>query len=199
MQFMVYRSLNTILKVVKIITFQIRICNLNVKKIIILIKAKKYWNTLINFAKKITIMLLSQSCKAAIKSLVFIASKSESGVKTGIKDITKEIGENEHTIAKTLQILVKQGVLSSQRGPVGGFYLTNIQLKINMFKVVEAIDGNLLFKECVLGFKECNSKNPCPMHHSFSKVRDDLYKIFKENTIQSLCDSIQNGESYLLI
>ena len=142
-------------------------------------------------------MIISQACKIAIKSLVLIASKSFIGEKVGIKLISKEIAENEHTIGKTLQVLVKHGLLSSVRGPQGGFYLTENQYNTNMYKIVETIDGNNIFKECILGLPECNNENPCPMHHSFEGLRVSLYQIFKDNTIRSLCEVLLNGKSIL--
>ena len=40
--------------------------------------------------------MLSLSCKAAIKSVIFLGSKYETGEKFSIKDIASHINENEH-------------------------------------------------------------------------------------------------------
>lgn len=44
--------------------------------------------------------MLSLSCKAGIKAVIFLGSKFESGDKTGIKEISKHINENEIPLEK---------------------------------------------------------------------------------------------------
>jgi Rrf2 family protein len=142
-------------------------------------------------------MILSQTCRAAIKALIFIASQHKEGNKTGLKEIAAEIQENEHTIGKTLQIMVKNNLVSSQKGPTGGFFLSESQLNEPIISVVNLLDGNLIFHGCVLGLEHCSALHPCPMHHDFKIVRDKLLKIFSENTIKSLREDLLLGTTFL--
>ena len=59
--------------------------------------------------------MLSVSCKAAIKAVIFLGSKFESVNKSSIKEITKFINENEHTVGKILQKLVKEKIINSAK------------------------------------------------------------------------------------
>ena len=52
--------------------------------------------------------MLSLTCKTAIKAVIYLASKFESGERTGIKEIAEFIEASEHTVGKMLQILVKE-------------------------------------------------------------------------------------------
>ena len=142
-------------------------------------------------------MILSQTCRAAIKALLFIASHSNEGNKVSSKEISIEIGENEHTIGKTLQLMVKNKLLSSQKGPMGGFFLNEKQLSEPIITVVKLFDGNQIFHDCLLGLRQCSEKHPCPMHDDFKIIRDNLLKIFSQNSIQSLSENIMLGESFL--
>ena len=65
--------------------------------------------------------MLSLTCKIAVKAVIYLASKYESGANAGIKEISEYIDGNEHTVGKLLQILVKEGVINSAKGPTGGF------------------------------------------------------------------------------
>jgi DNA-binding IscR family transcriptional regulator len=49
-----------------------------------------------------------------------------------------------------LQNLVKQGVINSLKGPTGGFFMSEEQLGQPIIKIVQAIDGNQIFKDCGL-------------------------------------------------
>jgi len=82
--------------------------------------------------------------------------------------------------------LVKRGILDSQKGPTGGFYITRDLDKITLYDIVEAIDGTGIFFKCGLGLAACDAKNPCPMHTQFEAVRDELNDMCKNNTLQDL-------------
>ena len=51
--------------------------------------------------------MLSLTCKTAIKAVIYLASKFESGEKAGIKEIAEYINASEHSVGKMLQTLVK--------------------------------------------------------------------------------------------
>ena len=71
--------------------------------------------------------MLSLTCKTAIKAVIYLASKFDTGEKSGIKEIAEFIDASEHTVGKMLQTLVKDGVINSAKGPSGGFYINGKQ------------------------------------------------------------------------
>lgn len=140
--------------------------------------------------------MLSTSCKYALRAAVYLASRSKDGVKLGIKAVAEEIEANEHTTGKILQTLAKQGLISSSKGPNGGFYIAT-QKPVRLIDVVRLIDGDHFFKECGLGLKVCSEKKPCPIHHQYKAVRENLYKQFCTITIQQLSSDLELGKAYL--
>ncbi|HNK42482.1 MAG TPA: Rrf2 family transcriptional regulator, partial [Flavobacteriales bacterium] len=64
--------------------------------------------------------MLSLTCKASIKAVVFLGSKLASGERSSLKEVAAYTGENEHTVGKLLQRLVKSGIIQSAKGPRGG-------------------------------------------------------------------------------
>ncbi len=105
--------------------------------------------------------------------MIFIASNEKEGNRTGLKDIIKALGSPEAFTAKILQQLVKGKLLDSFRGPTGGFVLTKDR-EIKIMDVVTVIDGDGIISNCVLGFANCSNDNPCPVHHKFVVVRENL-------------------------
>jgi Rrf2 family protein len=142
--------------------------------------------------------MLSNTCKTAVKAVIYLASKFESDEKLGIKEIAEYINASEHTVGKLLQTLVKQNVIKSLKGPAGGFYISKEQRKQPLMNVVEAIDGKQLFKECGLGLSKCSSTHPCPIHNQYKEIRDLIEKMFKNNRVVDLSDPINSGLTYLL-
>ena len=142
--------------------------------------------------------MLSLTCKAAVKAVIFLASRIESGRNAGIQEISNHIGENEHTVGKLLQKLVKEKIIHSAKGPRGGFYMTPRQLDQPLVLVVEAIDGKSVFDQCGLGLSKCSSTHPCPIHDDYKVVRDAFEKMCAVKRIRDLCGPVNRGAAYLL-
>jgi len=141
--------------------------------------------------------MLSLTSKAAIKAVVFLASRSGSGEKAGIVQIAENIDASEHTVGKLLQTLVKRQVINSAKGPTGGFYITQAQLKQPIINIIEAIDGNEIFTECGLGLSKCSAAHPCPIHDDYKKGRDILEKLFRSKNILDLSMNVNTGSAFL--
>ncbi len=141
--------------------------------------------------------MLSLTCKTAIKAVIFLASKYESGEKSGIKEIAEFINASEHTVGKMLQTLVRESVILSAKGPNGGFYITAKQKTQPIINIVEAIDGKAVFKQCGLGLSKCSSTHPCPIHDSYKEVRDLFEKLCAEKKLSDLFEPVNNGLTYL--
>lgn len=142
--------------------------------------------------------MLSLTCKAAIKAVIYLALKFESGEKMGIKEIAEYTGTNEHTAGKLLQILVKRNVINSTKGPNGGFFVSKDQVRQPVIRIVEAIDGNQVFRECGLGLSKCSSSHPCPIHDEYKKARDIIEKLFREKKVLNLCEPVSSGLAHLI-
>jgi Rrf2 family protein len=141
--------------------------------------------------------MLSVTCKAAIKSVVYLGSKFESGNKCGTREIAEFIEENEHTVGKLLQKLVKEEVINSVKGPNGGFYITSRQMGQPIMNIVGAIDGQDVFKQCGMGLSKCSATHPCPIHNDYKPIRDRFEKLCSNKKISDLCVPVNNGLAYL--
>jgi Rrf2 family protein len=142
--------------------------------------------------------MLSHTCKTAIKAVIFLASKEDVNVRSGIKEIADVIDASEHTVGKLLQVLVKHGVINSIKGPSGGFYISGPQKRQPMINIIEAIDGKEIFKECGLGLAKCSAKHPCPIHNDYKAVRDLFENLCREKTIADLSMPVNGGLAYLM-
>lgn len=142
--------------------------------------------------------MLSLTCKTAIKAVIFLASKFESGEKSGIKEIAAFIDASEHTVGKLLQTLVKEKVILSTKGPNGGFYISGKQIAQPIIHIVEAIDGREVFKQCGLGLSKCSGSHPCPIHDSYKEVRDLFERLCMEKKVSDLFEPVNNGLTYLV-
>jgi len=141
--------------------------------------------------------MISNSSKYVIKAVLFLAINSSEENKIMVKDIANPINVPQAYIAKLLQELAKRKLISSTRGPKGGFYLSEEDKERNIMDIVSVIDGEKKLNACLLSLEYCNENNPCPVHHLISKSRTTLMKNLKQKTINELAIDVINGKSAL--
>lgn len=141
--------------------------------------------------------MFSKACEYAIRALMFIAQKSEGGSKVGIKEIAKGIDSPEHFIAKILQDLSRKGLVQSQKGPSGGFYLDQSSLNASLADVVRTVDGDAIFSGCALGLKQCSEVKPCPLHHEFKRIREDILNMLQSAKLGEFNRQLEKSKLFL--
>ena len=141
--------------------------------------------------------MFSKSCEYAIKAMLFVAQKSKNNERIGGKEIAIGIDASETFIAKILQTLGKKKLINSVKGPNGGFYMNESTLKVSIADVVKAIDGDGIYKDCVIGLKVCMEKNPCPVHFEYKEIRTNLIKMLESSNISAFSENLDTGKLYL--
>lgn len=142
--------------------------------------------------------MFSKTCEYAIRATIYIASESSDGKRCGIKEIARKIESPEPFTGKILQRLVKANIIHSVKGNGGGFEIPKVDFtKINMDQIVRAIDGNDLFNRCSLGLHECSDDQPCPFHHQYKPIRENLKKTLRETSLADLILKFNSGDTYL--
>ncbi len=135
----------------------------------------------------------SKTCEYAMRAVFYIASQSQEGHRAGIKDIAENINSPEAFLGKILQKLSREGVILSAKGPNGGFYFDEEGLKRPLADIISALEGNELFTGCGMGLSHCSEINPCPLHHEFKKVREQITKMLYKTTIGEFNKELLSG------
>ncbi len=142
--------------------------------------------------------MFSKACEYGIRAVIYIAGQSDNGKRVSLKSIAEEINSPEAFTAKILQLLVKNDLISSVKGPNGGFKIEKDSMaKIRLSEIVSAIDGDSIYKGCGLGLKDCSEVHPCPVHHKFKKIRTDLRNMLESTTVLELSRGLKKGLTFL--
>ncbi|WP_026452368.1 RrF2 family transcriptional regulator [Aequorivita capsosiphonis] len=142
--------------------------------------------------------MFSKACQYGIKASVYIASQSEMGNRVSLKEIASGINSPEAFTAKILHQLAKQDILTSLKGPTGGFEIPKGRAeKIKLSTIVSAIDGDSIYMGCALGFDRCDALQPCPMHTKFVAVRESLREMLENTSLHELANGLDIGMSFL--
>ncbi|HEX7905152.1 MAG TPA: Rrf2 family transcriptional regulator [Chitinophagaceae bacterium] len=131
-------------------------------------------------------MVFSKSFGYALRGILYIAIMNGEKQKVQIDEIAEKLSIPRHFLGKVMQELVKNNILSSTKGPYGGFSLNENSLKISLIALVKITDGLELFESCVLRLKKCNSINPCPLHKQIEHYKTELLQLFSDTSVNDL-------------
>ena len=141
--------------------------------------------------------MLSKSTKYAIRAVLYISNYGDKNAKIGSKQIAEDLHIPAPFLAKTLQELVKEKIISSVKGPRGGFYLSAVNNKKTLFDIIECIDGLHKFESCFLGQEECNDDKPCVIHHLYLPFKSKLVEKLKTKTIVEMASEYAENNNLL--
>ncbi len=142
--------------------------------------------------------MFSKATEYALRATIYIAKTSTEENKIGIAKIAKAIDSPQSFTAKILQSLAKDNrVVSSVRGPNGGFFLTENAKKLPVRAILKAMGEDEVLEKCVLGLKRCSEVQPCPMHEQYKSIKQQLIKLFTTKSIQQLADEIKEGKVFI--
>lgn len=134
--------------------------------------------------------MFSKACQYALRSVLYLAVHSTESSKVGVKEMAVALEIPQHFLAKTLQQLARNHLVSSLKGPHGGFFLSDANRELTLRHVVKAIDGPDFFTSCILGLPKCSSVNPCPLHVQAMAYREGLNYQLKHHAIGELARKI---------
>ena len=134
--------------------------------------------------------LYSKSVQNAVTILTYIARRGRGAPRT-VSEIAKETGISGPTVAKTVQPLVKRGILDSRKGPGGGFVLALASNEICLGEIVMAVEGREPFTECVAGLASCSEDNVCPLHDKWKVVKVELLEFLENTNLEDMVYAVE--------
>jgi Rrf2 family protein len=96
--------------------------------------------------------------------------------------LAKKIGSSKHLVGKVLQRLVKDGLLTSSRGPTGGFLINRAPSEIQIYDIYKSIEGEVDYSGCPHEDQICPT-NMCIRDNIINKMTLEFVNYLKENTI----------------
>jgi Rrf2 family protein len=103
------------------------------------------------------IVSYSEAASIGMHGMLLVARAGET---INVQMIAEITGSSRHHVAKVMQRLVKEGFLSSNRGPSGGFKMNVKPEEITLLQIYEAIEGEVKILTCphekpVCPFEKC--------------------------------------------
>ncbi len=143
--------------------------------------------------------MLSNTSKYAIRAVIYLALYSSAEKKAGIKEISSKLDIPTPFLGKILQRLAKRKILSSTKGPHGGFSLEIPANDISIMEIIEIIDGTESFDVCVIRTTKCSHDEPCSLHDQISPLRSKMKSVFMTETVADLASEFKKGRDRIKI
>lgn len=141
-------------------------------------------------------VLFSRKAEIGIKAIIYLSTKEIDEI-IDVGTIAKELQVPKLFAAKILQQLARAKLIGSRKGKFGGFYKTEASMKTKIIKIIEVLDGLDIFSKCVFGFPNCSNDEPCPVHSFWGEIRDKIYKMFSQLSLEDIKDDSLLKISYL--
>ncbi len=141
-------------------------------------------------------MPMSSGVENALHSLVFLGTLPI-GTAAGIKEIASLHNLSVSYLSKIFSKLSKAGIIRSTPGVNGGYALVRCPSEINVWEVVEAIEGSAPFFQCraVIGTLSTLPAEglpadtpPCYIHQVMWKAEEKMREYLRSITIAQLRD-----------
>jgi len=130
--------------------------------------------------------MISQTAEYALRAMVCLASREGEALPGHvIAQITQVPASYLHKIMKQL---VHAELVSSQRGPSGGFRLTRPSTKITVLDVIMAVDPIKRISHCPLNLPE-HAHSLCPLHRRIDDTIGQACDAFSQTSLQSMIEN----------
>ncbi len=127
--------------------------------------------------------MISQTVEYALRAIVTIAQRE------GRPSTAREIAELTRVpspyLSKLMQVLVRGGLVNSQRGLHGGFVLTKDPRELTIWDVVDVVEPIKRILECPLGIRSHGS-SLCLLHARLDKALEMIETMFRQTTVAEL-------------
>ena len=103
---------------------------------------------------------------------------------------TTEIADRQHIpeayLNQLLMTLGKVGLISSRRGPQGGYTLAKSPKEISLGMVISSLEGESALLECISVPECCTFYPSCAQREVWSSVEEAVQQVLKATTIADL-------------
>ena len=131
------------------------------------------------------VVAVSEAVSLAFHGMGLLAS----GERMSAKEMAEAVNVSEAHLAKVFQRLVREGLVTSTRGPKGGFELAKSPDEITLFDIYVVIEGAPKVDYCLL------HKERCPFGRCiFGSLLGSLTRVFVDYLKKTTLGALRRGE-----
>jgi Rrf2 family protein len=137
-------------------------------------------------------MQLTRAADYGVRVMVYLAKISRDR-RVLLPAIGEATAAPESFLSKVLQALAHAKLITSRRGPAGGFQISARGRQASMRDVIEAIDGPMNLNVCLSDKRSCPRKTWCPAHPVWAQAQKALLSVLSAALIADLASGKYHG------
>ena len=120
-----------------------------------------------------------------------------------LKDIAKRQDISGKYLSKIIILLRSAGIVTSFRGAKGGYILARAPSEIKMREVLESLEGDISFVDCVRDPKACGRMEKCPTREFWCNMENVMNNYLESETLDTIVENYKRktgeaGEVYYI-
>lgn len=116
---------------------------------------------------------LSKRGDYAVRAVLYLAGAEGRGQIKGA-EIAEAMEIPQKFLPQIMSALARGGIVLSTPGARGGYALARPPREVSLLAVVEAVEGEVKARECVIRGGPCHWDNVCVLHDSWRAIQEDL-------------------------
>jgi Rrf2 family transcriptional regulator, iron-sulfur cluster assembly transcription factor len=129
--------------------------------------------------------MLSSTSDYALRAILVLAQATDDRPLRA-DQIARATGSPANYLAKTLNALAKAGLVTSTRGPFGGFVLAIPAAELSLARIVNCFDEPRPQTRCLLGNAPCDQRHPCTAHGRWTAIKEARRAALADTTVADL-------------
>ncbi len=130
-------------------------------------------------------MQLTRAADYAVRVMIQLASLPNHA-RVSLPSLAQATGAPESFLSKVLQSLARGGLITSQRGQLGGFSIAHRGRSASMREVIEVIDGAICLNVCLIHGRSCPRKARCPAHPVWERAQQAMLQVLSSASIAGM-------------
>jgi len=126
---------------------------------------------------------LGQAGDYAVRSVLALA---RNGGRLKAREIAAEMSLPRKYLPQVLALLIRAGLVHSVAGPGGGYELAKDSSEITLLAVIEATEGPVMSRKCVLRGGPCRLDGTCAVHDAWADAQAALAAKLARTTFADL-------------
>lgn len=106
-----------------------------------------------------------------------------------MREVAEALDIPQAFLSKILQELAKKGILTSAKGPGGGFQLNCSPSETSLYSLVEAVEGPAPEGVCLLGLSLCSDDTKCPMHDAWKDMQAAFRSCMEATSLMDIVEA----------
>jgi Rrf2 family protein len=143
-------------------------------------------------------MKISTKGRYGLRILLDLATHQNKGP-VNLGDISERQGISEKYLWQVINLAKSAGLITSARGPKGGYSVAKPSDQITILEIISALEGPIILVDCLDKSENCERNAMCVTREVWGKIEDSMKKTMASITLQDLIDnqeSKQSGQSF---